>query len=258
MNSKVLRIVLCALCAITLIAFLVAPCVSFLIASTNFFTLLFYGGGSVVYCIIGILGVLFLIAALVFSVVFKIGKNIPAALAMVGGYLIMAAASLSSMNGGVWAWGVYVSLFLGLCVFVVGLWLLFVGEPVAVPAQPAQPARPVPPAPPVTPAARVYIEGISGAYQGAKFDISDGNRIVFGRDASTCHVIFDQFETAVSRQHCTIAYIPATGMYAVRDMSKNGTYVNTMSNRLPANVETMQPRGTVILVGSSKNAFRLS
>lgn len=250
MNKKVLRIILCALCAITLVAFVFAPCVSGGMSYTkNFYDLLFNTPGTpVVICILGVIAALLLIATIVFSVVFKVNKNVVGSLAMLAGYFVLATYfTIPVGTVAVWGWGAYVCMFLGLAIFIIGLWLLLLAERAEVKAAPAP-----------APRLQVYIEGLSGAYQGAKFDISDGNRIVFGRDASTCHVIFDQFETAVSRQHCTIAYIPATGMYAVRDMSKNGTFVNNMNNRLPANVETMQPRGTVIYIGSSKNAFRLS
>lgn len=102
-----------------------------------------------------------------------------------------------------------------------------------------------------------YIVGVAGAYKGARFDFPEGSRIVFGRDESTCHVVFDQFQTAVSHQHCTVTYMKNLDMYSVRDISKNGTYINSMENRIPSNVEQMQPRGTIIYIGSARNAFQL-
>ena len=103
-----------------------------------------------------------------------------------------------------------------------------------------------------------YIVGLEGPYRNSKFDFPEGSRIVFGRDEAACHIVFDQFQTAVSHQHCTVTYIKNLDMYSVRDMTKNGTYINSMENRMPSNVEQMEPRGTVIYLGSSKNAFRLS
>lgn len=102
-----------------------------------------------------------------------------------------------------------------------------------------------------------YIVGIEGTYKNARFDFPASSRIVFGRDEATCHIVFDQFQTAVSHQHCTVTYIKTLDMYSIRDMSKNGTYINSMENRMPSNVEQMQPRGTVILIGSPRNAFKL-
>lgn len=102
-----------------------------------------------------------------------------------------------------------------------------------------------------------YIVGVAGAYKGARFDFPEGSRIVFGRDESTCHVVFDQFQTAVSHQHCTVTYMKNLDMYSIRDISKNGTYINSMENRIPSNVEQMQPRGTIIYIGSARNAFQL-
>lgn len=102
-----------------------------------------------------------------------------------------------------------------------------------------------------------FISGLSGAYASAKFDISDGRPVKFGRDVSCCQIVFDQFETTVSRVHCMVAFNRVTGQYNVRDLSKNGTFINTMQNRLPYNEERNVPRGTIIYIGSSKNSFRL-
>ncbi len=249
MNQKVLRIILCAICAIALIAFVFAPCVGAGMGySLNFYELLFNTPGTpVVICILGVIAMLLLIATIVFSVVFKINKNVVGSLALLAGYFVLTTYFCIPVGvTATWGWGAFVCMFLGAAIFAIGLWLLLLHE------------KAVDKVPERNPQPKVYIEGISGAYQGAKFDVSDGARIVFGRDASTCHVIFDQFETAISRQHCTVTYIATTGMYAVRDMSKNGTYVNSMNNKMPSNVEQMEPRGTVIYLGSSKNAFRLS
>lgn len=101
------------------------------------------------------------------------------------------------------------------------------------------------------------IIGINGPYKGARFDFPEDTRIVFGRDEASCHIVFDQFQTAVSHEHCTVTYIKNLDMYSVRDISKNGTYINNMDTRMPANVEQMQPRGTVIILGSPRNAFKL-
>ena len=101
------------------------------------------------------------------------------------------------------------------------------------------------------------ISGLSGVYQGAKFNISDGTPVKFGRDSLCCQIIFDQFETPVSRVHCIVSFNPSTGQYMIRDLSKNGTFVNTMQNRLPYNVDRTIQRGTIVYIGSSKNSFRL-
>lgn len=105
---------------------------------------------------------------------------------------------------------------------------------------------------------KASIVGVNGAYHNASFDVSDGRPVMFGRDTNTCSVIFDQYENAVSRQHCIVAFLPNSNMYSVRDLSRFGTYVDSMNNRLPANAEFSVPRGTVLYLGSVKNSFRLN
>lgn len=112
----------------------------------------------------------------------------------------------------------------------------------------------------ITPAVRrspVYIEGIGGAYAGARFDVSDGINVTFGRDPSMCQIVFDRTETLISRQHCSVAYVPSADMFEVRDMSRNGTYIDGLTKKLPTNERQLLPRGTVIHIGSSGNSFKL-
>lgn len=109
----------------------------------------------------------------------------------------------------------------------------------------------------IQPAGGAHIMGLSGMYAGARFDVSDGRPVIFGRDTSVCSVIFDSSEPAISRQHCIVTYLPGVDMYSVRDISKNGTFIGSPSNRMPANVDQTVPKGTVLYLGSGSVAFRL-
>lgn len=101
------------------------------------------------------------------------------------------------------------------------------------------------------------ITGTVGKYAGASFDITDGSSIVFGRSATEANVIFDQFETDVSRKHCAIKYNPQSDQFIVTDFSTNGTYLEDGS-RLTANQPISVMRGTVVYLGKNKkNAFKL-
>ena len=112
--------------------------------------------------------------------------------------------------------------------------------------------------PPVTPGRRpVFITGISGMYAGATFDVSDGKPIVFGRSAEVANVVFDQTDTDISREHCTIRYDSLSGQFILTDKSTNGTY-DSGNNRYTKNQQTNIPPGTVIYLGKTrKNAFRI-
>lgn len=100
------------------------------------------------------------------------------------------------------------------------------------------------------------ISGAAGKYEGASFDISDGSEVVFGR-SKEANIVFDQYETDISRRHCTVRFDRATGKFAVTDFSTNGTYLEDGSMLKNGKTELLD-RGTVIYLGKNKkNAFRL-
>ena len=104
---------------------------------------------------------------------------------------------------------------------------------------------------------RAEITGVDGKYAGASFDVSDGSEVVFGRSASDANVVFDQFDTDISRKHCSIRFDVAAGDYVVTDTSTNGTYL-TGGKQIPSGTPTHVARGSVIYLGKSrKNSFRL-
>ncbi len=107
---------------------------------------------------------------------------------------------------------------------------------------------------PAHPGAEGHIQGISGMYGSAVFTVAEGQKLVFGRDSACSNVVFDQFDTDISRQHCTVEYVGGT--YFVTDTSKNGTFTSD-GTRLAAGVRTSLPQGTIIYLGNNKNTFRL-
>ena len=46
-------------------------------------------------------------------------------------------------------------------------------------------------------------------------------------------------------------------MYLVKDTSSNGTFLGSMNNRLPRNVEASAQRGQIIYLGTAATAFKL-
>lgn len=103
---------------------------------------------------------------------------------------------------------------------------------------------------------KAIITGMTGKYQGATFDVTDGAEIVFGRAAAECNIIFDQYATDVSRRHCGIRFDRISDHYIVTDYSSNGTFLDNGS-RMEKNQPESLPRGTVLYLGNRKNTFRL-
>lgn len=109
----------------------------------------------------------------------------------------------------------------------------------------------------VIPRVPAAVNGVDGQYAGTSFDISDGSEVVLGRDVSKCHIIFDQFQTDISRLHCKIRYDTNTDNYYVTNMStSSGTFMEN-GTRLEVGVARPVVRGTMIYLASKKNSFRL-
>ena len=104
---------------------------------------------------------------------------------------------------------------------------------------------------------RAVITGISGKYAGAAFDISDGMPVVFGRSASEANIVFDKFETDISRKHCFVCYDMGLQKFIVTDCSTNGTFREDGS-MLPPNQPVNMEFGSLIYLGKNrKNSFLL-
>lgn len=192
-------------------------------------------------------------------------------------------------------WGAYVMIALGLMIAGLAVWLLAARAPrakrsAAIP-YPAEPTRkepprsarygdlsgsredsgtaaaefgevgvytsPVPSAAAGQPSGPALIIGLEGTYKDAEIDVSDGSPVNFGRDASVCQIVFDKYDTVISRRHLLVRFVPEYDMYEARDMSRNGTFIDGLSKKLPVYEAQLLPRGTVILIGSGREAFRL-
>ncbi len=100
------------------------------------------------------------------------------------------------------------------------------------------------------------ILALNGMYKDAVFQINDMEEISFGRENPECQIVFDQFNTDVSRKHCTVRYNVKDGKYIVTDYSKNGTFTSE-DHRLQPGVPVALPPGTIICLGNKLNMFRL-
>lgn len=98
---------------------------------------------------------------------------------------------------------------------------------------------------------------LNGAWKGEKFPFNPGEVIVFGRDPASCHILFNEPNSKVSRIHCKVMFDPSTDGYTVMDMnSSNGTFLVDGTQLTPRTPVSLA-RGTVILLGDSSNSFRL-
>lgn len=101
------------------------------------------------------------------------------------------------------------------------------------------------------------VEGVAGKYAGAYFDISDGAEVIFGRSSADANIVFDQFETDISRKHCSVRYDAMSDQFVVTDFSTNGTYAENGS-RFDSQQPVSVARGSIIYLGKNKkNSFRL-
>ena len=265
MSTKVLRIIVACICLVIFPFLLFAPIAEAFFTPISFipeivdalgsgllsavlgaFDLL---GGAILIFIVVLITVLLLLTGAILAFIPSVKPKVASILCIIANaiavcwVLFILIGFLAGDRGGLIGWGIYVTLVLSIGGLVFSIMLACKKEQIHKPVynQPPSPS----------------IIGLSGTYQNARFSISNGMQIMMGRDPSACQIVFDQFDTAVSRVHCTVTFIQSTNMYSVRDESKNGTYVGSTSNRMPSHVEQMLPRGSVIILGSSKNSFRL-
>ena len=265
-TSKILRIVLASLCAVALLFIMALPIASFSFYSptVGFFRLVGVTGNGVLvlFIILTFITILGLIGVGIICILFDYVDNRMVGVAGIAtgsvfcvAFLLFIIYFIAEGGGALLSACTYIDLMLAIAILTISIILLVkyskgsqrcvysaYGYPQGRQAQGGGSA---------------HIVGLSGVYQNASFDASDGRPIMFGRDTNTCSVVFDQFETAVSRQHCIVTFLPHANLYSVRDISKNGTYLGSMTNRMPTNVEQNVKRGTILYLGSNKNTFKL-
>ena len=109
-----------------------------------------------------------------------------------------------------------------------------------------------------TPPQLATVTGIAGSYTGAVFDISNGEPIIFGRNAQFCNVLYDNSHDKISGRHCTVRFDPSNGKYYLTDdRSTNGVYFAD-GRKLGPSVPTLVAPGTVFYLGQGKaEGFRI-
>lgn len=102
----------------------------------------------------------------------------------------------------------------------------------------------------------VALIGKSGEYTGAVFLINSAEKIMIGRDPSSCAIVISGNSSKVSRQHCSVSFNYDEQKYEVTDFSMNGTYVN--GAKIQKGVPTYAFPGSTISLGDQTNSFYLN
>lgn len=129
-------------------------------------------------------------------------------------------------------------------------------QPVMPPVQPAQHVQSnVQVTPPVSYGQKAAIEGIKGEYKGAEIDLEPNEKLIIGRDPTSCNIVVSSENKDISRMHCSVWYDPEKDAFKVMDTSSNGTFVG--GQRLPRDKKVQVPDNTIISLGGGENQFIL-
>lgn len=98
------------------------------------------------------------------------------------------------------------------------------------------------------------VQGLSGEYAGRGFKLNHQQKVLLGRDQSSCSIVFQ--DGKISKQHCVIQYNATNNSYTVIDYSSNGVIANgtPIAKGTPVALQT----GTKINLGNSDNVLLLS
>lgn len=102
----------------------------------------------------------------------------------------------------------------------------------------------------------VALIGQSGEYKGAVFLINSAEKIMIGRDPSSCAIVISNNSAKVSRIHCAVSFNYEKQKYEITDFSMNGTYINNA--KIQKGVPTYTVPGSVISLGDQTNSFYLN
>lgn len=96
----------------------------------------------------------------------------------------------------------------------------------------------------------MVVKGLSGTFANQSFPLNGS--MVFGRQATSCHVLFPDNTQGISRMHCKIDQV-GNGITITDLASSYGTYVNGL--RIPQHVATPLKLGDNFYLGDQTNMF---
>ncbi len=99
----------------------------------------------------------------------------------------------------------------------------------------------------------LFLKGIGGTYHDVRIPLE--GKIVFGRDASRCHVIYPDQEGGISRVHCCVEN--KNGQIILTDMgSSYGTFLED-GTRISSDMPCLLYYSDGFYLSSPKNTFRV-
>lgn len=100
---------------------------------------------------------------------------------------------------------------------------------------------------------RAYVKVLSGSRKGSRAEIPVGEEITIGR-SSDCQLVVGG-DTAVSRQHCVVAYDKNEGLY-LKDLSTYGTYGSNRVRFLRGQYRPLKP-GEIFYLANPGNQLQV-
>ena len=97
------------------------------------------------------------------------------------------------------------------------------------------------------------VQCTKGAAVGQGFQLPQERKVVVGKNPQKANLVVN--DQHISNIHCSIQYNPGNNTYSVIDHSTNGTFVNGI--RMPKNVPTVYPAGTVLSLADGNNEITL-
>lgn len=109
---------------------------------------------------------------------------------------------------------------------------------------------------PASKQAVAMIRSMSTQHNGACFAVST-TPILIGRDKSNCKIVYNEGTAGVSRNHCQVAFDPATNEFIITDLNSSfGTFLAN-GQKLSANTPYRLKAGDSFYVGDKANVLRM-
>ncbi|MDR1441875.1 MAG: trypsin-like peptidase domain-containing protein [Bifidobacteriaceae bacterium] len=161
--------------------------------------------------------------------------------------ILAFALALLGLAGGFvlgWRW-----LALGRVAVPVGA-----APPAAVTARTARAAGPGPGRPVLAvDSKKPVLRGVTGRYAGSRFDVD--HRVVIGRDAARCHIVFDRSVPGISAVHCSVTYDQTARRFLIEDHgSSYGTFLGS-GQKVAPNLPTALAAGDTFYLAERSNSF---
>ena len=101
---------------------------------------------------------------------------------------------------------------------------------------------------------RPVVRAMSGFFAGGVVPV--GAKVAIGRDSASCQLVYPMDMTSISRCHVKVTYDMRSGMFAVTDMSTNGTFFEN-GKRLAKGKPTAMAVGDQFFLSDKDEMYKL-